>query len=547
MQKIKNIIKENIGLIGLIPIYLYFSNLLKYSQNIPHWDDYAIIHFVNKFHATDGFWEKLQLIFAQHNEHRIAITRIVALLITEINGNLNFQWMIVLGNLALVGILIVFIKFLKLNKLSINYIIPVCFLIFQLSIYENSYWGMASVQNFWVIFFVVVSIWQIARGKIPYVWAFFATFTSANGVVFVPFVGLLVFLWQKEKKKTVIWLVYSLFLILLYFLDYSKPIDSQPISIHFLDNINAGLALVGSIIDVDLYQIFSKRLLFSILTGLVFSIIILVSILFKYLAEKNLQKTNSFSFYFLLGILIFLIGTSFVTAISRFHYGFYVFLTSKYKIYSILICCSLYLLLLINFIYIGKKIILGLVSIFAILLYLNSYFYSLGEIKNYHKSEIASYFNGWLQAGNKPQMIQNSAYQYQKTIFDGSINEIPKDKTQKLGTVNLTDSLLIVDNPDFELLGTKPADGAYLEFVAEGKKYIFATKQARMNSKKAFYFKNGNFYSKGFTCQVPLTEFSTDNYFINILENKDGVLNRIPTNYYIEIEGIQIKKPIQNW
>ena len=114
---------EKLWLLGIIPLGVYFFILWKYSQNIPHWDDYAIINFVNKFHATDDFFEKIKLIFAQHNEHRIAFTRVIALIITQIHGSLNFQWMIVFGNLALVGILIVLVKFLKRNQLSINYII----------------------------------------------------------------------------------------------------------------------------------------------------------------------------------------------------------------------------------------------------------------------------------------------------------------------------------------------------------------------------------------------------------------------------------------
>ena len=167
MKKIYDLFWKYFWLIGLIPICFYIKNIALYATNFPHWDDYAIISFLQKYYNSNGFVEKLQLIFAQHNEHRIAFTRIVALIIYKLKGNLDFVWMIWVGNMALIGILYLFYKFLKRNALSINYLVSICFMLLQLSLYENTLWGMASVQNFWVILFVLMAIWQLADDKIP--------------------------------------------------------------------------------------------------------------------------------------------------------------------------------------------------------------------------------------------------------------------------------------------------------------------------------------------------------------------------------------------
>ena len=133
---------------------------------------------------------------------------------------------------------------------------------------------MASVQNFWVILFVFLSIWQIADDKLPYFWAFLAAFTSANGVVFVPLIGVIIFALKSQKTLLLKWLLFSAILLLVYFVRYSKLPDSQPISLNFSSIVKSGLTLIGSLADFNIYQIFSIRTTLAMSLGLVLIIII---------------------------------------------------------------------------------------------------------------------------------------------------------------------------------------------------------------------------------------------------------------------------------
>lgn len=547
MSPITKILNRYFWLIGLIPIYLYFKSVFIYSQNIPHWDDYAIIDFVNRFNNSDSFFEKINLIFAQHNEHRIAFTRLIALLIYKLNGSLNFQWFIWFGNFGLVGILIVFYKFLTKIDFSINYLVPICFIIFQFSLYENTFWGMASVQNFWVVFFVLMAFWQISVQKIPYFWAFMAAFTSANGVLFVPIIGVISFLYFKNYKQLIKFSILGLLILACYFLLYQKPPNTQPVSIDFLKNIKATFMLLGSVFDLFPNMIFEKKEFFSMFFGGILLAVSLFVLFRNYLISKELRITHKFDFVFLASILLFVLGTCFLTSLARLQYGFYVFLTSKYKIYSILALCSVYLILLVNFKYFGKRFVLIFFTFIAACVNFLSNYNAIGEIKNYKKSEIASFYNGWHNGKSDVPEASKSCYKYENTIFDSIIKEDSTIIKPVLGKVFLTDNNVIVTNLEYLLHGNSPENGAYLEFISADNRYIFATQQEKMNSKKAYLLARKPFYSLGFSAEIPLPELPTGDYFINILDKTDSGIKRINTNYYIEIEGVTTKKIIQNW
>ena len=119
---------------------------LKYAVNIPHWDDHALKAFQVNYNKSSSFVEKIQLIFAQHNEHRIALTRLFSLLIYEIKGTIDYRWLMILGNLSLIGTFSLLCLILKKHNCSgepfaVFYFIPISFLFFGLQLHENLFGG----------------------------------------------------------------------------------------------------------------------------------------------------------------------------------------------------------------------------------------------------------------------------------------------------------------------------------------------------------------------------------------------------------------------
>lgn len=74
-------------ILNLLSVFIFLIFLTAYCydvslnfQNFPIADDYeAFFDFNNKFFALNGFWERIGLVFSQHNEHRIATLRIINL------------------------------------------------------------------------------------------------------------------------------------------------------------------------------------------------------------------------------------------------------------------------------------------------------------------------------------------------------------------------------------------------------------------------------------------------------------------------------------
>jgi hypothetical protein len=546
--KYLNFLKSYFWLIGVIPITIYYSYLAAYGQNIPHWDDYAIRNFIDSFNAKTSFLAKIQLIFSQHNEHRIAYTRIVALIIYWFCGLINFKYMMWVGNLSLLCILFLIYKVLKYNKLETFYITPICFILFQLSQFENTFWGMASIQNFTIVFFVLISFWQIANDKVPYIWATFAAFTSANGVLFLPLIGIVMFLYLKSYRNLAKFMILSVVLLLIYFTTYQKPPDSQPIDLsNLLLNIKAVFVNFGSFIDLNTKADLAKRVNLTFMAGLGMYVICSFGLYGKYVDNQDINTNKKVNLVFFTAIYLFVLATCAVTTLSRIQYGFYVFLVSRYKIYSIIALCFCYSLCIIYFKTQIRNYLFFSFLILSIYLFFNTLYFSKSEIVNYQKAELASFYNGWHDNDDKIIVDKKSSFNYISSFLDQEPVIDSLLVKPILGKVKVSNGTITINNDSFEVSGNGVNDGAYIELSSQNKSYIFGANQQILNSKKSFLFRNGKIFSKGFTCNIPLAEIESGNYFINILNRNDADFTKIPTNYYIEIDQVKTKKAAQNW
>jgi hypothetical protein len=88
------------------------------------------------------------------------------------------------------------------------------------------FWGMAAIQNIWVVAWAMLTFWRLSRADKYWWWAlptaFMGLFTSGNGVLIFP-LALGILLLQKRWKITAIWLIFSILSITLYFWDYQSP------------------------------------------------------------------------------------------------------------------------------------------------------------------------------------------------------------------------------------------------------------------------------------------------------------------------------------
>lgn len=77
---------------ALFSVVIFIALSYKYSLNLPLWDDYyQYLNFLNRYVASDSMHDKIMLLLQQHNEHRIAVPRLIVLGYYKLFGCLNFR------------------------------------------------------------------------------------------------------------------------------------------------------------------------------------------------------------------------------------------------------------------------------------------------------------------------------------------------------------------------------------------------------------------------------------------------------------------------
>jgi hypothetical protein len=331
-----------------LPIILYFYFLSEYSLNIPKWDDHALKAFILEFENANGFLAKFQTFFKQHNEHRIAFDRLITLLVFTIHGTIDYRWLMWVGNFTLIGTLIIFLKIFQKQKVSLWFFIPISLIFFQLQLWENTFWGMAALQNFGIIFFIFGLIYFISSDKKSHfywaiLFAFFATYTSGNGITVFP-VCIVLLLLQRRFKESIVFGIVSIVLIGAYFYQYQMPPSNPPMEGIGIGKIIFGFfSFIGSVFD--LMPNSSGRVKLTIVAGGILFVISSLIAIYLIFNSKLLKKNRFLSQteLFTLGSFMFLIGTGIVVTYTRISFGEIGLLTSRYKIYAILLLTTLYL------------------------------------------------------------------------------------------------------------------------------------------------------------------------------------------------------------
>jgi hypothetical protein len=535
-----------------LPILLYFVLLQKYAVNIPLFDDHALKAFLVNYLKTDTFLQKLTEIFRQHNEHRIALTRVVTLLSYWSKGVIDYRFLMLFGNIFLIGILVIFWKIFKKINLPSYFFLPVPFLLFHLQHSENTFWGMAAVQNFGIVFWLLLVFYFLNSTKSWGIfWAiiaqFVATFTSGNGFLGAV-VGLVILALQKRYKHGAIWLVMSGLMAVLYFFDYEKP-KGNPASGSFSMSLftKGGLSFLGSLADIlPLNPLDSRILLASVLGGIILFSILIITFVVIYRSDFFRKHNQSDGFdYFVLSVLMLVGATTLIVTFSRIGFGLHTMLTGRYKIYSVIALISCYLFAV-------KYLRNRALQLFWSVAFLGSVAFNL--VSNYAYFEdvvahrnlmISNQFNAYFETEKVTK--EKVPYQFSKFFFDGNLEKITgkvvggdtdhgigvvgEDTNHGIGhgsSVSLSDTKEIfsvnIKGNEFE---NNLTDGTFLALQSSVKTHLFPTSQLK-NSKKKFLL-GGSYFTNECQGIIAKNELPDGVYKINAIEVVGNKIKSIKT------------------
>jgi hypothetical protein len=533
----------------LLPIFLLGMVFDKYAINIPHWDDHALKGFVLNFEKSDSFIDKLKLIFSQHNEHRIALTRIFTLIILKIKGTIDYKWLMILGGMALIGVLFIFKEILKKYNYSSLFLIPISFILFGLHLNENLFWGMASVQNFWVI---LLAIWifylvSISNHKYSLLFAIFLTFwainTSGNGFL-IPLICYMILLFQKRKRAFFIYFSFTLLFIFFYFFFYQKP-PITSVTARVTDPqllIQGVLAMVGSAVDFKLINP-SRQIDVSMVVGIVLMIV------FGFLIQKVLLKKYNVEFknidLFLIAIVLFCLATIGAVVLNRLNLGLPALLTSKYKIYSIILLIVALIVLLNSIPIQRQKNFIGLNILASILFWIYGYILDYQAVVNMRMERICNLFNS--------ESIGIYPYKPEKTILDEfkfAITDTTKKSDLRKYEIDMKPNFLTIKEP----LGTfdydfKSADnGLYLVLKSDKKTYILPTNLNIIGKKNQFKMAfNLSFQVMGHGFESPNFGVVDGKYQLGVIKVENQKKSMMYATQIVDIKGVTKENESKNW
>jgi hypothetical protein len=527
-----------------LPVTLYFYFLSEYAINIPKWDDHALKAFIVEFENANRLIPKLQTFFKQHNEHRIAFDRFFTLIVFWVHGSIDYRWLMWIGNFTLLGVLFIFYKIFQKQKISIAYFVPIPFILFQLQLWENTFWGMAAMQNFGIIFFILALIYLISSEKKIHFYlalfvAFLATYTSGNGITIFPVCVVLLVL-QRRFKDVFLFCGVTLILVFSYFYHFQFPQNNPSMVGIGIKNIVLGFfSFLGSLFDLipnsssrQKLTIFGGAILFT--TGSIIAIyIIFNSKLFK--KQRILNQTE----FFILGNIMFLVGTAIVVTFTRISYGEAGLLTSRYKIYSILLLITIYLAFIAKLnLNINKWLVLSLIFM-SVCFNLVANFTHFKDVINFRNQLISFGINWKLEEQNIDTKPILKLYESPFLSLENSIPEIrrtiknaPLWKENTIKTIN-SDGILIQNNT----LNVPTAKEDNISLIVQSNKKTYLMPSQLISYPLKSFVRTGKYWQNGFVGVLNNNEFENGTYQLGLLIKEGQNIKK----YYLK-DSLIVKK-----
>jgi len=388
-------IKAKIPYILIVAAVLVYAwNVFAYSLNIPILDDYdAVFGGLLKFTGATSLRDIYQVFFVQHNEHRVVVPKLFIVADYYIGGAANFRVLTFLGNLGLLGLVIVLFRLIGREKDRAAFYAVALLVILQPQHWENMIWAMSALPNFYVLFLASLSFYVLTTKQsgaglaAAIVSAVLSVFTFANGLAVFP-VGLILLVAQRRGRDAAIWAVCGAVIIAFYFHGFVKPGHHPPIVATVLSNPYNFLLYFFSYVGSSVF--FAPALGGLVLSGV-----------FIYLLAKGHYRKNPA----LMLILFFLFVTAFLTSLARSGFGVEQALSSRYKTGTALILALSAIALMEQAGERARRFIVPAFLVAAVLFNAASYYAYHGVIRNLN-AELRAGMDLW-KAGMGKGLVYN--------------------------------------------------------------------------------------------------------------------------------------------
>lgn len=263
-----------------VPFAAYVALLAVFWFDAPAWDDYdAILHSIIVMRDAPSLREWLVLLTNQHNEHRIAFTRLVAWCMSAATGGVDFRLLVLVASFAWLGILV--LLWAEFRGRAAPWMLgAAAALLLQLSYHEASLVSMSALSNVGAIAFALACVYFAPRGRWAAALACFvcgvlAAGCLASGLFALPVAAALSFAARRRGRAAFLAAV-AVVLWAAYFTGYVRPAHhpspflalTHPVEALHLFLVVAGGILPGRVLPIPLALAVAAALGISVWRGL---------------------------------------------------------------------------------------------------------------------------------------------------------------------------------------------------------------------------------------------------------------------------------------
>ncbi len=316
-------------------IAVYYAMLFGTAFNLPKEDDYdAILGFMNGYTIQSGWLQKLRYLAAsQHNEYKLYLEHIVAIVQHAATGSVNFAVLQCLGDLAVLGIFAVVAANLAGAETGFRRgfaLLPLAFLIFSLRSHDALNFAMSGLQNMAVLLFALLALHFLVRvGPRPSwlacIFLLLAIASSGNGFVLLV-TGAVPLMERRRWRMLLAWWLTGAGCALIYAYHYTVlPHGAVPWTARRVFIIAAfPFTFLGNALPKP---------------GLAFPFGVILFTLFVFLVRRGMRRQQPFAFHTAIFVLCTALGVTF----TRNGGGWSAAVPSRYALYGLLFCSMVYL------------------------------------------------------------------------------------------------------------------------------------------------------------------------------------------------------------
>ncbi len=225
----------------LFPVAFLLFIVFHYSETLFFADDFHLLKTIVWMQDANNFSQKLGLLVQQHNEHRILFPRLLTWLDYQLEGYIDWPVLMLFGNVLWCAVLYFLWDAFRTLKLGIGYFIPVPWLLFQPTYYDNYTWSISVLQQSVIVFLLawLVHAFVNRRYLLAIIIFLIATFTHGNGI-FGIVVGVVFLFLYRDWKWLGIWLAVCGITAATYFYGFGRGQNAD-----FLQSLSQPVQMIG--------------------------------------------------------------------------------------------------------------------------------------------------------------------------------------------------------------------------------------------------------------------------------------------------------------